>query len=99
MAFAPRPGSEPHRSYDTAKVRQQVIFSGPGDKFLIGDPSNWTRYQKLAYVESSFARDGMAAGKNRFVMECRISPRLSATAYNEARAYGLWLHNRRNQGA
>lgn len=75
---------------DTPPERQSkigtVLYSTSG--FLVCDPKDFTRNQRLAYIELNFAQMGPKAESEKFVIECRLG--LSAKAYQKAKAYGLY---------
>lgn len=61
---------------------------------LIGEPSTWSRKQKLAYIETRFAILGLDASKDKFVTECMLSRGISYDIAKLARNEGLRLFER-----
>lgn len=70
-----------------------VIYDASG--FFKKAPEKWSRKEKLAFIESVFASDGLKADKNRFVVEVKCSRGLSRLSFDAAREYGLHVHYRR----
>ena len=83
-----RGAAPPERQSKTA-----ILYSTGG--FLKKGPENFTRNEKLAFVENAFAKRGYEADSGKFVLEIRCSARLSAEAFQKARRYGLHVFKKR----
>lgn len=81
----------PIRDYKHSGV---VIFMSGGG--LTKAPENFNRNEKLAYVENAYKLHGNDAfEKSTYLMEIKISRGLSGKAFNNARDYGLYWFNKR----